>query len=199
MEMQATSGQFNADLFAMANNTDFELKNFWIPKTINVDINAATDTGSFDTPASIVFANDPDHAPVVEGLTISDTVDTGVCTLASTASGSGYRNTIAVEDGISRVTITYWEEKQTHAIDVSNNKSAIGELIAKWPVYATGDEETVADVKGYVMMKVYKCRVTALPGFDTSYKSAATNQVSFATLDPKNADESVYSIAYIEK
>ena len=41
--------------------------------------------------------------------------------------------------------------------------------------------------------------MTAMPGFDTSYKSAATNSVTFSALDPKREDESIYNIAYVEK
>ena len=35
-------------------------------------------------------------------------------------------------------------------------------------------------------------------GFDTSYKEAATNQVTFAALDANKTDNEVYEIAYIE-
>lgn len=41
-----------------------------------------------------------------------------------------------------------------------------------------------------------RVRVTALPGFDNSYKSAATNGVTFAAIDPKRADEKMYDIYY---
>ena len=34
-------------------------------------------------------------------------------------------------------------------------------------------------------------------GFDTSYKSAATNSVTWATMDPKRDDGKAYSIAYV--
>lgn len=56
-----------------------------------------------------------------------------------------------------------------------------------------------ATVLGYVVMTVYRCRVTQMPGFDTSYKSAATNAITLATMDPKNAttDGRAYDITFI--
>ena len=41
-----------------------------------------------------------------------------------------------------------------------------------------------------------RVRVTALPGFDNSYKSAATNAVTFSAIDPKRADEKMYDLYY---
>lgn len=71
-------------------------------------------------------------------------------------------------------------------------------MVVKWPVYANGQETKAAGVKGYVLEKIFKCRATQMPGFDTSYKSAATNSVTFATMDARRADGKTYSIAYVE-
>lgn len=55
-----------------------------------------------------------------------------------------------------------------HVIQVDNKTSAIGEAVFKWPVYGSGDDCTDASIKGYVIMHLYRCRVTQAPGFDTS-------------------------------
>ena len=41
-----------------------------------------------------------------------------------------------------------------------------------------------------------RVRVTALPGFDNSYKSASTNSITFAAIDPKRADSKMYELDY---
>ena len=38
--------------------------------------------------------------------------------------------------------------------------------------------------------------MTALPGFDNSYKSASTNAVTFSAIDPKRADNKMYDLYY---
>jgi hypothetical protein len=41
-----------------------------------------------------------------------------------------------------------------------------------------------------------RCRATAMPGFDNSYKSAATNSVSFSAIDAKRADKKFVEYYY---
>jgi len=202
MEMQATSGQFNADLFAMANNQVFENKTYAVPYTAMYDIDEAANTVEIESDASIVDTIE------ISGMTKGDAAAAGVFAVAETAPGEDNANyktvvTLFADDvnalDAKEIEITYYINRQANVIEVDNKSAAVGELLAKWPVYATGDESDAAGVKGYVLMKVYKCRVTAMPGFDTSYKSAATNSVTFSAMDPKRADEKVYDIAYIEK
>ena len=71
-----------------------------------------------------------------------------------------------------------------------------GSLYAHWPVYSSGTDCTESAIKGWLHLYVPRVRVTALPGFDNSYKSAATNGVTFAAIDPKRADEKMYDIYY---
>ena len=54
-------------------------------------------------------------------------------------------------------------------------------------------------MKGDLYLHIYRCRVTQLPGFDTSYKSAATNSVTFAAIDPKRPDGKMYSYYYVPR
>lgn len=205
MEMQATSGQFNADLFAMANNKTFATQAYEIPFTAMYEV--AEGVATFETKASVAAKLMIDG--MVKGDAAAAATDTELAKFSvaeedkTDDEGNVIGKTVTVTlpddfDGDS-VEITYYETQNANVIEIDNKTAAVGELIAKWPVYATGDESDAAGVKGYVLMKVYKCRVTAMPGFDTSYKSAATNAVTFSALDPKRADESIYNIAYIEK
>lgn len=78
----------------------------------------------------------------------------------------------------------------------TNSTTAKGALYAHWPVYSSGTDCTESAVKGYLHLYIPRVRVTALPGFDNSYKSAATNGVTFSAIDPKRADEKMYDLYY---
>lgn len=78
----------------------------------------------------------------------------------------------------------------------TNSTTAKGSLYAHWPVYSSGTDCTESAVKGYLHLYIPRVRVTALPGFDSSYKSASTNSVTFSAIDPKRADEKMYDLFY---
>ncbi len=78
----------------------------------------------------------------------------------------------------------------------TNSTTAKGALFAHWPVYSSGTDCTESAIKGYVHLFIPRVRVTALPGFDNSYKSAATNAITFSAIDPKRADEKMYELTY---
>ena len=79
---------------------------------------------------------------------------------------------------------------------LTNARTAKGSLSAHWPVYTSGSDTSDSAIKGYLHLEIPRVRVTALPGFDTSYKSAATNSITFAAVDPKEADAQMYSLTY---
>lgn len=78
----------------------------------------------------------------------------------------------------------------------TNSTTAKGALFAHWPVYSSGTDCTESAIKGYLHLFIPRVRVTALPGFDNSYKSAATNSVTFSAIDPKRPDEKMYDLYY---
>ena len=65
--------------------------------------------------------------------------------------------------------------------------------------YGSGDDCTESSIIGYYIVKVFRARVTQIPGMDTSYKQAATFQFELTALDAKRSDEGAYSIAYYLK
>lgn len=201
MEMQCTSGQFTGDMFAMANDQDFiDDAGYSLPYTNNyVPTNGVV---TIETKASI-----KNTLVMPEGLTLAESkeaVAAGTYFIEESAKedGTGYTTTITFGDKtINMIEITHYETMDAKLIKVDNQKTAVGELIARWPVYGTGDEASAkasSGVKGYVIMKVHKCRVTTTPGFDTSYKSVATNSVTFSALSSGLPDGSVYELAYVE-
>ena len=78
----------------------------------------------------------------------------------------------------------------------TNSTTAKGALYAHWPVYSAGTDCTEAAIKGWLHLFIPRVRVTALPGFDNSYKTAATNSITFAAIDPKRADGKMFELTY---
>lgn len=157
MEMQATSGEFNADLFAMANNTNFTAGTVKTPHSLETAVGT-------DKKVEITSATSIKDSITVNGMTVGDAAAEGVYTVAETGDAGNYTTTVTFNDAMDSVEITYFTEDEGDVIEVSNSEAAMGELIAKWPVYANGTETAAAGVKGYVLMDVFKCRVTQMPG-----------------------------------
>lgn len=194
MEMQMTSGEFNADMFSMANDTDFVSEELDVPYCSTVVVGASK-TAVLKTATSIK------NTISIAGMTAGTTVAAGTYSVAETSESNGdekYVTTITFDSAVGEVEINYSVKETANVMKTANDKSAMGEVIAKWPVYADGSETKAAGVKGYVLLQIYKCRITQMPGFDTSYKSAATNSVTFATMDAKRPDGNAYSIAYVQ-
>ena len=55
----------------------------------------------------------------------------------------------------------------------TTSTTAKGSLYAHWPIYSDGTNCADAGVKGILHLHIYRVRVTALPGFSSSYKQAA--------------------------
>ena len=205
MEMQCTSGQFNADLFAMANGQNFTEQTMCIPYTQNVELVKATEgatstTYTFTTKGKVA-ADLTNYPVIVNGMEDGDGVEAG--TYKATVGTDRNSITIVVgdytnEEDIKYLDVTYYVEQTVKKIDIDNKSTAVGSLVAKWPVYSSGEEGNAGGVKGHLLMHVGKCRITAMPGFDTSYKSAATNSVTFSVMENRG-DEAAYSIAYYEE
>ena len=97
------------------------------------------------------------------------------------------------------VAINYCYSATVETAKIDNQQTFVGEAILRWPVYSSGEEVKAAGVKGYCMMHIYKCRCTAMPGFDTSYKSAVTNGITVSAMDPHRPDGAIYSMSFVEK
>ena len=156
MEISMTSGQFNAELFALANGSNFEAdENYTTYTTEHLTIDA---TSHSITLKEVPLAKTVSIAGMKEGTTAGE----GVFTVADkivTFDDS--------EEGEIEVSYEY-TVNGANVAQIDNQTSAIGEAVFKWPVYNSGEDCTDASVKGYVIMKVYRCRVTQMPGFDTS-------------------------------
>lgn len=83
--------------------------------------------------------------------------------------------------------------------NIDNKTSAVGEAILVYPVYGSAGSCSEASVIGRICLKIYRARISARPGFETSYKSTATFPFTLTAMEAKRADGMNYSIAYISK
>lgn len=201
-EMQITSGKFEADLFSMTNGTDFVKKD-----------------GSDDSHPKYKMVKtehktpDANHKIALEEAPVANTVYirglTRVAATATLAEGqfqpdgddaTGKTLKFYASDTLGELEIHYEYEEEAFEALIDNKTSAVGEATLVYPVYGGAASECSVDssIIGYVILKVFRARVTAQPGLDGSYKQAGTYQFTLATLDAKRDDQAVYSIAYIK-
>ena len=198
-ELSLTQGQFNTELFAMAANSHFANDNTYeaiFTETVTFD-NTGTAKLSYPPVSGSVWFNgmDSNDTVAIDGRTITVTIVQGPATTDEEYTPNEDAGLL-----VGDVEITY-RTLLSGGADViysTNRDSVIGEAFMRWPVYSANADCTDSAIKGYVELHVFRCRVTQAPGFDSSYKSAQTNQVTFSAIDAKRADDAVYSLAYFE-
>lgn len=191
LEFTFDSSEFTMEMFEMANATNaedaddytvLESKRYEVLTGLKIEIPYAV---AVDT----IYIN---------GFEKADAASEGKYTAAAADS----KTTITFNTGDVAVgdTVRVAYERPVEGARVvtvkTKSTTAKGELFAHWPVYSSGTDCTEAAVKGYVHLHIFRCRVTALPGFDSSYKSAMTNGVTFTALDPKRAGDEMFELAY---
>lgn len=186
--MSITSGKFDADLFSMANATEYEANNSYELDTAERhEIDASHQITLLETPVegsvSIRGMEEVESSPEAGQFTVD--VSTKKITFNAAESGT--------------VEVVYATLKSVYEAIITNKEAAIGEATALWPVYGSGDDCTESAIIGYYVVKVFRARITTVPGMDTSYKSAATFQFTLSALDAKRNDEGCYSTAYFKK
>lgn len=195
-EFEFESSQFTIDMFAMSNAEGLTEGDF-----------GTRETGRFEvaTGLKVTLPFEVQEGSVrIRGLTEDDTAAAGKFTVAITASGAEAAGkteiTFTSGDVVVGDTIRVSYRRRVvgaTAMDVTTESStAKGSLSAHYPVYSSGTDCTDASVKGWLHLEIPRVRVTALPGFSNSYKSAATNSVTFAAIDSKRADKVYYRIMY---
>lgn len=184
------------DMFSMANAGDsiegdvgtLETKRYEVEEGLKVNIPYEVQEGSVkirgmeaaEEAAAGKFAVKITAATAEAGGTTELTFNAGDATVGDTVRVS-YRRRVV----------------DAHTLSVkTSGTTAKGSLYLHWPVYSAGSDCTEASIKGWLHMYIPRVRVTALPGFDNSYKSAATNGVTFSAIDAKRADGKMFDLNY---
>jgi len=193
-EMQITSGKFESELFSFANN-----KNVWendeafeVPGTMIEEVNA--------TDNSITLPHEANAGSVqIDQLEEASETGDGKFKTEKITTDKGDRTKITFEAAMAgkTVRVNYTYAANVDYINVDNKASAICEAVLEFPVYDDGTNCALSAVLGHVYVKVFKARITQMPGMDGSYKSASTFQMTLSALDAKRADEAVYQIYYV--
>ena len=68
----------------------------------------------------------------------------------------------------SSIDVTYEYKKTVKEAIITNKEAAIGEASCIWPVYGSGDDCTESDIIGYYIVKVFRARITTIPGLKVS-------------------------------
>ncbi len=169
--MNFTSGKFDTNLFSMANaikdKEEFAEDHAW-----RTNSTYAMSIGERFTPDSA-------HQIELSRTPIANSIYIGGMELATGdgAPTSGHYKvdsvnpkliTFAAADDIDYVDVVYdYTQEGVEAI-ITNKEAAIGEAVCIWPVYGSGDDCTESDIIGYYIVKVFRARITQVPGMDTS-------------------------------
>lgn len=191
-DIEMTSAEFNADIFSMANAVDFEKDTFTEYVTEYVELDSTgkgTLTGEYAPDQSVVY---------LDGKLGEDKTEINV-----TVAGEGAARvaTITYADGAGQTIQVMYTKEHANAMvaKMDNQKTAVGTLLEKWPVYNSGDDCTKSAIVGYYYVRVYRCRVTQTPGIDSSYKQASELSLTFSAMDAHRADRAVYEHIYLPK
>ena len=196
LEFTFASSQFTLDMFAMANAA----------KAIEGDVGTLeTKRYEVGTGQTVTLPFEVQEGSVkIRGLALADEAAAGsfsVNITAATADAAGSTViTLAADDATAGDTIRISYRRRVvgaQRVQVrTDSTTAKGALYAHWPVYSSGTDCTESSIKGWLHLYIPRVRVTALPGFDNSYKSASTNSITFAAIDPKRADSKMYELDY---
>lgn len=155
-EITMTSAEFRADLFELAhavtavsstNETIYETKNFDVQSGLTISLPAG---------ATNIY---------IPGLEQADVLAAGKYTVADTTVTFN-EGDVAVGDTIS---VSYQKTASGVAIPVgTDGASAKGTIQLEYPVYSSGTDCSESSRKGTLYLIVYRVRVSAMPGFDTS-------------------------------
>lgn len=184
--MSLTSGKFDTRIFSMANaikdTPETESDHAWRD---NENYVMSTGEHLSLTLVGQTWEATLDKTPVADSVYIA-----GLTEASSVATGnfvvSGKKLTFYKDDfnaTHSYIDVTYDYIQPAKEAIVTNKESAIGEAVCLWPVYGSGDDCTESDIIGYYIVKVFRARITTIPGMDTSYKSAATFQFELTALN----------------
>ena len=193
MTVNITSAEFKADMFVMTNAIK----------------DGFTENATFAVPIS-------EHLqPVNNKVTLKNTPIEGTISIAGLVQDSAaaegkfsvsgkeitfYEGDIPTEGGTPiGVDVHYDYEKSAREIAVSNKTTAIGRAVLEYPVYGSGEDCTDADIIGYLYVTILRARVTSQPGFDTSYKTAATFGFELTTIDAGDPNDIAWKMDYVPK
>ena len=196
IEITYATNKTDLEFFALLNNSEVL---FDQTRTLST-------SEDFDVPAAVggettVEIELPAGAlnPYIEGLTMGTGSTPAAGAFLFTAGSDSARPKVVLlaadVTGLSSITI-YYDEVLDGATTVAvrdNVASASGSAELRYRVYGAGEN---ASVIGYLIIQIYKAKVTGKPGFDNSYGQSGTHSVTFTSLDAGRQDHNMYEMIF---
>ena len=158
-ELNFTSGKFDARMFSVANKAD------WAKNTkYAMD---AVEYSDVDANHQITLL----HTPIADTVKIAGLEETDEQTVASgtfKVDAETKKVTFCADDEFPQMQVIYQYEDEVQEAIITNKESAIGSASCIWPVYGSGDDCSESSIVGYYIVKVFRARVSTMPGLDTS-------------------------------
>lgn len=198
-EITFASALFTLDMFAMANAEEITTGDYGtLESGLYAVITGLKVTLPFEVKAGSVKVLRP--TGLVEDTTLAAGKFTVAITAAAAATAGATEVTfntgdVAVGDEVRVAYIRRVVDANKVAV-TTESTTAKGALYAHYPVYSSGADCSQANKKGILHFCMKRCRATALPGFDSSWKSAQTNSVTFSAMDAKRADKKYVEYYY---
>ena len=175
-EITFASALFTLDMFAMANAAAITQGDYG---TLESGLFAVTTglkvTLPFEVKAGSVKVLRP--TGLAEDTTLAASKFTVTITAAAAATAGATELTFNTGDVVigDEIRVAYIRRvvDASKVAVTTESTTAKGALYAHWPVYSSGADCTAANRKGWLHFCMKRCRATALPGFDSSYKTAA--------------------------
>jgi len=173
LELTFESAQFTLEIFEMANGVSQETGDFGMLESNRFDVESGLKiTIPYEVKSGSV---------IIRGLEEAQSDAAGKFTVAITASAASTKGStvITFHEGDVTVGQTIRVAYQRRVVGSSKvpvkttSTTAKGSLFAHWPLYSDGTSCADASVKAYLHLYIPRVRVTALPGFSSSYKTAA--------------------------
>lgn len=196
LEFTFECAEFNMDIFELANAAKIVEGDFGSYETGRYEVeNGLKITLPFETKSGSVL---------IRGMEEASAAAAGKYVVTITASGAetAGKTEIAFNTGDvavgDAVRVTYQRRiVGSAAVSVKTTSTAAkGSLYADWPLYSDGASCVDATIRGILHLIIYRCRVTALPGFSNSYKTSGTNSLTFSAMDARRADKKMFDLIY---
>lgn len=187
LELAYESAKFTPEIFAMANATKTRLDDAVICEANVFEV---------ETGLTITIPHVTNAAMTrIAGLEYADATATGKFTAVA---GEGNTVITFAEGDVvvgDTVLVTYYRiVADATVLDVkTTGTTAKGSVWAHYPIYSDGADCATAAMLGALHIHIYRARVSALPGFSNNYKSASTNGLTFAALDPRRPDKKMFT------
>ena len=187
LEFQFECADFDARLFAKANDTEIVKEK---AKRIVYGDFIVDDSNAIDLGEKVADAGSIE----ISGFEAADAPAEGKFKADTTGATAKLQFAAEVKEG-TKLTVTYEVETDSSGVIVKTNDDVgHGELWLEYPVYAGADKGS--GIQGSLVYHIFSAYVTALPGFNNSYKQASTFGATFTALDPRRPDKKMYETMY---